>query len=297
MHNRVPVVGIIAAGGAPPVARFKEGMREHGLVEGENVVFHERIAYGESTKLAGFAQDMVRLPVDLIAAVGAVTARAARSATTAIPIVFAVVVQPTGDELADPSGDTLANMTGVTTFDDDQAAAQIALLREIRPDLTRIAYLSDAAVSDCLRNAGLRAAREAGLHAIDVRVVGPEPDLQTAFARMRQDGTQALVALENPIIGVHAVQIAERALAQNLPALVALEQAGAGGLLSYGTSLGQAAHRMAGQACRLLEGRSANELPIESLCCPSLVVDMRAARRLGLTVPREVQQRAARIIQ
>lgn len=118
MRSRLPVVGIIAAGSAPPVARFKEGMREHGLVEGENVVFHERIAYGDSTKLAEYAQDMVRLHVDLIAGVGAVTARAARAATAAIPIVYSVVVQPAGDELADPSGDPLANMTGVTTFDD-----------------------------------------------------------------------------------------------------------------------------------------------------------------------------------
>ena len=170
-------------------------------------------------------------------------------------------------------------------------------LREINPDLARIAFLSDAAVSGCLRNASMRAAQKAGLHAIDVRVSGPEPDLQTAFARLREDGTQALLGLENPIIGVHAAQIAERALSQNLPALVALEQARAGGLLSYGTALGQATHRMAGQACRLLEGRAATELPIETLRCPDLVVDMRAARRLGQTVPPQVLRRAARIIQ
>jgi len=297
MRDRVPAVGIIAAGGTPPVARFKDGMREHGLVEGENVVFHERISHGDSTKLAGYAQDMVRLRVDLIAAVGAVTARAARAATTAIPIVYSVVVQPAGDELAGPSGDPFPNMTGVTTFDDGQAAAQIALLRAIKPDLTRIAYLSDAAVSDCLRNANMRAAQEAGLHAIDVRVAGPEPNLQMTFANMREDGTQALVALENPIIGVHAAQIAERALSQNLPALFALEQAGAGGLLSYGTALGQAAHRMAGQASQLLEGRAATELPIETLRCPGLVVDMRAAGRLGLTIPPEILRRSIRVIQ
>jgi putative ABC transport system substrate-binding protein len=271
-------------------------MRERGLVEGENVVFHERIAHGDSTRLAGFAQDMARLRVDLIAAVGAVTARAARAASAEIPIVYSVVVEPAGDELADPSGDPLPNMTGVTTFDDGQAAAQIALLRAIKPDLTRIAYLADAAVSDCLRSASMRAAQEAGLHAIVVRVAGPEPDLQMAFAKMREDGTQALVALENPIIGVHASQIAERALSQNLPALLALEQAGAGGLLSYGTSLGQAAHRMAWQASRLLKGDAATELPIETLRCPDLVVDMRAARRLGLTVPPEVLRRAGRVI-
>lgn len=297
MRDHMSVVGIIAAGGAAPVARFKDGMREYGLVEGENVVIHERITYGDTTKLAGYAQEMVRLGVDLIAAVGAVTARAARVASSAIPIVYSVVVEPAGEELAGPSGDPLPNMTGVTTFDDGQAAAQIALLRSIMPDLTRIAYLSDAAVSDCLRNAGMRAAQKAGLHAIDVRVAGPQPDLLTAFAKMREDGTQALVALENPIIGVNAAQIAEHALSQNLPAVLALEQAGAGGLLSYGTSLGQAAHRMARQVSRLLKGDAATELPIETLRSPDLVVDMRAARRLGLTIPPEVLRRAIRVIQ
>jgi putative tryptophan/tyrosine transport system substrate-binding protein len=297
MRDRVHVVGIMAAGGAPPVARFKDGMRERGLAEGENVVFHERIAHGDATRLAGFAQDMARLRVDLIAAVGAVTARAARAASTEIPIVYSVVVEPAGDDLASLSGDPLPNMTGVTTFDDGQAAAQIALLRSVKPDLSRIAYLADAAVSDCLRSASMRAAQEAGLHAIVVRVAGPEPDLQMAFAKMQEDGTQALVALENPIIGVNAAQIAERALSQNLPALLALEQAGAGGLLSYGTSLGQAAHRMAWQASRLLDGDAATELPIETLRRPDLVVNMRTARRLGLTIPPEVLRRAGRVTQ
>jgi putative ABC transport system substrate-binding protein len=240
---------------------------------------------------------MVRLRVDLIAAVGAVTARAARAASTEIPIVYSVVVEPAGDELAGPSGDPLPNMTGVTTFDDGQAAAQIALLRAIKPDLAKIAYLADAAVSDCLRSASMHAAHEAGLHAIVVRVAGPEPDLQTAFAKMQEDGTQAIVALENPIIGVNAAQIAERALSQNLPALLALEQAEAGGLLSYGTSFGQAAHRMAWQASRLLDGDAATDLPIETLRRPDLVVNIRTARRLGLTIPPEVLRRAGRVIQ
>src|SRR5215218_933960 len=114
------------------------------------------------------------------------------------------------------------------------------------------------------RRAGGRSARDL------VRIAGPEPDLQMAFAKTQEDDTQALVALENPIIGVHAAQVAERALSQNLPALLALEQAGAGGLLSYGTSLGQAAHRMAWQASRLLEGDAATALPIEPLRCPDL---------------------------
>src|SRR5690242_15964401 len=117
MRDRVHVVGIIAAGGPAPVARFKDGMREHGLIESENVIVHERIAHGNATKLAGYAQELADLDVDLIAAVGAVTARAARSASTAVPIVFAVVVEPSGEELASSSGDSLPNMTGVTTFD------------------------------------------------------------------------------------------------------------------------------------------------------------------------------------
>jgi putative ABC transport system substrate-binding protein len=291
MRDRMVTVGIIASGEGP-VEQFKAGMRTHNFVEGRNIRFETRLAGGDSGKLVGFARQLVDHPVDLIAVVGAVGARAARSVTSLIPIVYAVVVDPVGDGLATSSGSPLPNMTGVTTFDAGQAPAQLALLQSIKPDLITVAYLADAAVSDCLANANLRAAQGAGLRATALRIIGPDPDLDGVFASLRQDRVQAIVALEQPAIGANARKIAERARALNIPTIFARDQALCGGLLGYGTSLAEAAHVMARPVSRVLGGEAPADIPIESFCCPELIVDMAAARCLGLTIPQAVLARA-----
>ena len=294
MRDRMATVGVIASGEGP-VEQFKAGMSKHNFVEGRNIRFETRLARGDSGKLAGFAQQLVDQPVDLIAVVGAVAARAARSATSLIPIVYAVVVDPFGDGLATSSGGPLPNMTGVTTFDAGQAQAQLTLLQSIKPDLTTVAYLADAAVSDCLANANLRASQDAGLRATVLRIAGPAPDLEEAFANLRQNRAQAIVALEHPAIGANARKIAERARTLNVPSIFARDQAGCGGMLGYGTSLAGAAHVMARHASRVLGGEAPADIPIESFRLPELVVDMATARHLALTIPPAVLRSAVRV--
>jgi putative tryptophan/tyrosine transport system substrate-binding protein len=119
--NQMPTVGIMAAGTPGPVENFKAGMHDRGFIEGHTVRYELRVARGDSDRLAGFAGELVRTPVDLIAVVGAVTARAARRATRNIPIVYAVVVDPVTDGLSTISRQPLGNMTGMTTYDPDQA--------------------------------------------------------------------------------------------------------------------------------------------------------------------------------
>jgi putative ABC transport system substrate-binding protein len=270
-------------------------MLKHNFVEGRNIRFATRLAHGDSGKLAGFAQQLVDEPVDLIAVVGTVAARAARSITSLMPIVYAVVVDPVGDGLATSSGDPFPNMTGVTTFDPGQAQAQLALVQSIKPDLETITYLADAAVSDCLANANLRVAHDAGLRATVLRIVGPAPDLEEAFGKIQRHGAHAIIALEHPAIGANAARIAEGAMALNIPSIFARDQAGAGGLFYYGTSLGQAAHFMAQQVSRVLGGDAPADIPIQTLSSPELVLDMRAAHRLGLTIPPDVLRNAVQV--
>lgn len=246
MRSTTATVGVIASG-ASPVEQFNAGMLERGFTESRDIRFEVCLAHGDSEKLVGFAQQLVEKRVDLIAVVGAVGARAARSVTSLIPIVYAVVVDPAGDGLADSSGRPLPNLTGVTTFDPGQAAAQLALLQSVRPGLTTIAYLADAAVSDCLANANLRAAQDAGMRSTLLRIVGPDPDLDAVFDSVRQDGAQAIVALEQPAIGFNARRIAERARRLVIPTIFARDQAGCGGLLGYGTSLAAAARSWRGR--------------------------------------------------
>ena len=296
VRNQVPTVGVMAAGAPGPIEDFRAGMRDCGFVEGQTVCYELRIAHGSSGMLFPFAVELVGARVDLIAVVGAITARAARDATKEVPIVYAVVVDPIGDGLATPSGQPLGNMTGLTTYDPDQARVQTALLRSVKLNLERIAFLADSSVSDCLVQTNTYAAQEVGLRSQVIRISGPDPDLAGAFAAMQSEGAEALVVLEHPVNGANAASIAELALARCMPTALARSQAEAGGLFGYGTSLRGAAYQMAQHASRILRGTEPNDLPVETFHRPELVVNMRTARNLGLTVPPDILSGAVRII-
>ena len=296
LSNQVPIVGIMAAGAPGPVENFKTGMRDCGFVEGETVRYELRVAHGDAAKLPHFADELVRASVNLMAVVGAVTARAARSATQDVPIVYAVVVDPVSDDLATLPGQPLSNMTGVTTFDPNQAPMHLALLRTVNPALARIAILADDGVSDCLCNANTRAADEIEVRSHVVRIAGPDPDLASVFAAMLNEGAEALVVLEHPINGANARRIAELSLAHGLPTVVARAQAESGGLFGYGTSLRFAANQMARLASSILRGNRPSDLPVETFHRPELVVNMQTARGLGLVISQDILNRAVRVI-
>lgn len=295
-RNDAPTVGIISAGAPGLIEDFKAGMGESGFVDGQTIRYEARVAHGASNRLAGFAQELVHASVDLIAVVGAVTARAARDATKDIPIVYAVVVDPVSDGLATSNGQPLENMTGLTTYDPGQAAMSVVLLRSVKPGLTQIAVLADHSVSACLAKANMLAAQEAGLFARVHHIDGRDPDFAGAFATMHRQGAKALIVLEHPANGANAARIAELALSHGLPTVFARAQADAGGLFGYGTSLGKAAYQMARYATRILRGAHVGELPIEQFHSPELVINLRTARRLGVTVLPHVLSRAVHVI-
>ena len=224
------------------------------------------------------------------------TARAARKATTDIPIVYAVVVDPVSDGLATINRQPFGNMTGMTTYDPDQARMHIALLRSVKPDLSRIALLADSGVSNCLVEVHSAAMREARVRPQVVHIAGPDPDLIGAFAAMQREEADALVVLEHPVNGANSARIAELALVRCLPTGVARAQADAGGLFAYGTSLRDAAYQMARYASRILRGTEPSDLPVETFHRAELVVNMRTARSLGLTVPPDILFRAVCLI-
>jgi putative ABC transport system substrate-binding protein len=289
-------IGIIVAGIAAPMEGMKEGLRGLGHVDGGNIRFHQREGLGDLTKLPGFAAEMVALDVDVIAVIGAVTARAVRAVTRSIPVVFAVVVEAAGDDLAADPARPDGNLTGVTTFDPDQAATQIGFLRSVIPDLERVAILSDGGVSTCLSNANCLAARALGLTPQLLRVTAPEPDFRGAFAAMEAGRAQALVVLEEPVTQAWRKQIGEMAAARRLPTVFPRGQVDAGGLFAYGTDLGDATRYMARYVERLLKGAVPADLPIEAALSHSLVVNLNTARTLGVTVPAELLARADRVI-
>jgi putative tryptophan/tyrosine transport system substrate-binding protein len=289
-------IGIIVAGSAYPMDGFKSGLRDHGWVEGESIRFELRAAEGQLHLLPEFASEIVGLGVDLVAVIGAVTVRAVRQVSLAIPTVFAVVVEPIGNGLAANLEHPGGNLTGVTTYDPYQATTQWEFLRVVNPGLERVAILSDLGVSDCLSTSNEEAARGLRLRPQVIRVKAPSPEYEEAFAAMKREGAQALVVLEEPINQSRRQRIAELAVAHCLPTVFPISMLDAGSLIAYGTSLREAARHMALYADEILRGANPGDLPITAVLSRELVVNLQTARRLGVTVPPEVLAEANQVI-
>ena len=290
-------IGIIVAGSAYPMEGFKLGLRDLGWVEGESIRFEHRAAEGQLHLLSGFAAEMVSLGVDLIAVIGAVTVRAVRQATSRIPIVFAVVVEPIGDGLATNLEHPGGNVTGMTTFDPQQAETQLEFLKVVNPGLERVAILSDLGVSDCMSNSNRQAASALRLKPQVIRVEAPSPKYEEAFTMMQREDAQALVVLEEPINQACREQIADLAAARRLPTVFPISMTDAGGLIAYGTSLREAARQMAHYADAIFGGANPGDLPIKAALSHELVINLQTARRIGATMPPELLARADQIIQ
>jgi putative ABC transport system substrate-binding protein len=290
-------IGIIVAGSAYPMEGFKLGLRDLGWIEGESIRFELRAAEGQLRLLSEYASEMVGLGVDLIAVIGAVTVRVVRQATSRIPIIFAVVVEPIGDGLAVNLERPGGNITGVTTFDPLQARTQLEFLRAVNPSVERVAILSDLGVSDCMSNSNRDAARGLQLTPQVIRVEAPSPEYEKAFASMEREHAQALVVLEEPINQACRKQIADLAAARQLPTVFPISMIDAGGLIAYGTSLREATRQMARYADDIFRGANPGDLPIRAALSHELVVNLQMARRLGVTIPSELLTTADQVIQ
>lgn len=289
-------IGIIVAGHVEPIDGFKQGLRELGWTEGKDLHLELRAAEGALDRLPALASEIVGLNVDAIAVIGAVTVRAVRRVTTDIPIVFSIVVEPLGDDMASDLEHPGGNVTGVTTFDPGQARTQLGFLQAIVPHLQRVAILSDLGVSECMSNSNRHAAHELGLKPQVIRVKGPSPDYVEVFRSMQREQAQALVVLEEPINVSYRKDIADLALKHRLPTLFAREQADAGGLIAYGTSLRAAAGEMAPYVDKILKGARPGDLPILTVLKHELVVNVKTARALGLSLPDDLIERADLVI-
>jgi putative ABC transport system substrate-binding protein len=211
--------------------------------------------------------------------------------------VFAVVVEPIGDGLAKKLERPGRNVTGVTTFDPLQATAQFEFLRAVKPDLARVAILSDRGVSDCMSTSNRESALGLRLEPQVIRVEAPSPEYEKAFASMQRERAQALIVLEEPINQACRKQIADLAAAHRLPTVFPISMLDAGGLIAYGTSLREAARQMAPYADKIFRGANPGDLPITAALAHELVFNLQTARRLGMTVPAEILAKADQVLQ
>ena len=278
---------------------FPKGMRALGYVEGKNVRYEWRFADGKMESLPELANELVQLKVDVIVTAGTAPARAAQRATRTIPIVMASVGDPLAGgfvaRLARPGG----NATGLTNLSVDVSPKLLELLTKTVPKISRVALLLNpgSPIGEAILESLRAAAQEARVEVTGVNARTSE-EIQRAFSIMVQNGAEALVVAADPYLIQQRRQIAELAAKSSLPAIYGLrEYAEAGGLMSYGPNRADIYRRAATYVDKILKGAKPGDLPIEQPTKFELVINLKAAKALGLKFPREVMTLADEVIQ
>lgn len=295
---RLPRLGFLSTPGRdyPAYETFVLGLNELGYHDAQNIQLEPRFAERHVDRLPGLVADLISLRVDVIAAVGAVTTRAVRAATQSIPTVFSVVVDPVTDGLVADSLKPGGHATGVTNFDPAQAPAQIRLLKTVRPNLTALAILGDAGVPELLDRANRTAAEAERLRPVNVRLRGPSENIEAVFRNLVEQGVEAVIGLEVPAVGAHAKKIVALTTELRMPLMLSSDNAVHNPLIAYGSSFLDAVHRMAGMVDRILKGSKPADLPIEVVTRHRLVINLKFARAIDLSIPSEILTRADRVV-
>ena len=298
---KVPRIGLLTPGspGDPFIEAFRQGLRALGYVEGQNIALEYRWAESKYDRLPGLASDLVRLNVDLIFARSTPGARAAKNATTAIPIVFAAVTDPVNLGIVDSLARPWGNITGLTHIGVDLVGKDFELLREAVPGMGRVAVLANPANPAHVLKLGAAqdAARFLGAK-LKVLEVRSSNDFAAAFSAIRREQPDALVTFVNPLTLAHRKLIVDFAAKSRLPAVYEVKEfVEAGGLMSYGTSFPDMYRRAATYVDKILKGAKPADLPVEQPTRFELVLNMKTAKALGITFPPTIMVRADQVIQ
>lgn len=278
---------------------FRKGLRDLGYVEGQNLVIEYRYADAKYDQLAQLAADLVRLKVDLILTYGTPASLAAKNATSTIPIVFGAVADPVVAGIVATLPRPGGNVTGTTTSNPELSGKRLQLLKEAIPKVARIAILANPSfqLTSSMVAETRAAAKSLGVqaHVIEVQEAA---GLETAFNAMVSAKAGAVVVLPDPMFISQWRRIVELAATRRLPAISHLKEfAEAGGLMSYGPSYVEMFRNSAALVDKILKGRKPADLPVEQPTKFELVVNLKTARALGLTIPQSILIRAGEVIQ
>jgi putative tryptophan/tyrosine transport system substrate-binding protein len=302
---KIPRIGYLT--GATPdgqsarIEPFRQGLRELGYVEAKNIFIEYRYAEGKLDRLPALAAELVRLNVDVIVTGGQAITRAAKNATNTIPIVMAQDGDPVGNgfvaSLARPGG----NITGLSNFAPEIGGKQLELLKEIIPKLSRVAVLGTRTSTN---NPGYaqrlgeieRAAKAFGVKLQYLNVLNSK-DIETSFREASKERADAVLAMGGPVLNSHRTQVIEQAVKSRLPAIynqrLYVED---GGLMTYGASLPDLDRRAATYVNKILKGAKPADLPVEQPTKFEFIINLKAAKQIGLTIPPNVLARADRVI-
>ena len=299
---KIPRIGFLSATSpsiiSTRVAAFRQGLRELGYMEAKNIVVEYRFAEGKVDRLRNLAAELVRLGVEVIVTAGPTVTRPVKEVTSTIPIVMAFDDDPVGSgfvaSLARPGG----NITGLSILAPEITGKQLELLKEIIPRLSRLAVLGSsnrAGTAQALKETEL-AAGAFGVQVQYLDILGPT-DIETAFREASKGRAEAVLVLQSAIINNHRKQIADLATKNRLPAIYNVpEFVRVNGLMTYGVSIDDLHRRVATYVDKILKGAKPADLPVEQPTKFELVINLKTAKQIGLTIPPNVLARADRVI-
>ena len=300
--KKVPRIGYLM--GAPSEAQsartaaFRQGLRELGYVEEKNIVIEWRYAEGKAGRERAFAAELVRLKIDIIVTSGSTSTRAAKEATATIPIVMTQDPDPIGNGfvagLARPGG----NITGLSNLGPELSGKRLELLKEVVPRLSRVAVFGTSAFPG---NAQILSETELAAGALRLQlqyhdVLDPK-NIETAFQRASRGRAEAVLVLAGPVFTSQRTALVDLAVKSRLPPIYyATEFVEDGGLMTYGANRSDLARRAATYVDKILKGAKAGDLPVEQPKKFELVINLKAAKQIGLTIPPNVLARADKVI-
>jgi putative ABC transport system substrate-binding protein len=298
---KIPRIGMLSPGSSafPTSAyhdSFRQGLRELGYIEGKNISIEIRYAEAKQHQLSDFATELVKLKVDVIVTGTTPGVLAAKNATSAIPIVFWAVGDPVRaglvSSLAHPGG----NITGLSILNPELGGKRLELLKETFPEITKVAHLWDPRSTGTGLTALRQAARALGLQ-LQFLEVRSAKDFDGAFEAVLKERAEALTTAEVPVININQQRIVDFAAKNRLPAIYPYSEfIDAGGLMFYGVSFSDLFRRTATYVDKILKGRKPADLPVEQPTKFELIINLKTAKQLGLTIPPSVLARADKVI-
>ena len=300
--KKVPRIGFLtatsASSQAPRLEAFRQGLKDLGYFEGKNITIEYRFAEEKLDRVANLAADLVHLKIDMIVTGGGTSTRAAKEATATIPIVMGFDNDPVGSgfvaSLARPGG----NITGLSTLAPEISGKQLELLKEIVPRLSRVAVFGTSTRSgnaQALREIEL-AAGTLGVQLQYLEVLGAK-DIEALFRAASKGRADAVLALASPTLLLQRTQIADLAVKNRLPAIYySAEFVEDGGLMTYSVSITDLFRRAATYVDKILKGAKPADLPVEQPTKFELVINLKTAKQIGLTIPQSVLYRADKVI-
>jgi putative tryptophan/tyrosine transport system substrate-binding protein len=298
----VPRVGFLMSetlsAQASRIEALRAGLRDRGYVEGKNIYIQIRSADGNYDRLPALAAELASLKVDVIVAFGTKAVSASKRATTTIPIVDPFMGDPVAlglsSSLARPGG----NITGSAQFTPEVGAKRVEFLKEAVPSITRVAALmnptNESTPQQVQAMRVIASALKLELHTLEVRNA---KEIEETFAAIAQKRVEAIVVSSDTLFRANAIEIADRAAKQKLPSIGPKEFASTGGLIGYGPDAVEAYRRAAYFVDRILKGAKPDDLPIEQATKLELVINLKTAKALGVTIPQSLLVRADEVIQ